>query len=353
MSARLDSQRRKTVERLSLIAAALWVALLLLSLFAPRTSDVSPRTGNPVLKNFSAVRGDTGSIRVTMADETYTLERRDGVWVMAETGGYPVRMDRLNQLAEGLETLSWGERRTSNPDRLERVGLADPRDGGNGVLIEVFASNGAKTAEMITGRRADRLYARDPSATVAFQALGELPPLYTREAWLDLDIVDVDPGTISAVRLTDSRGDSIYLTREPGGGPRSFEPAPPHQNDRLRSRLAASSPALAISHLSPIDVKPESELTTRPVARHITQTFDGLEIDLRAWKEPDGDWVTLRAVEAGDAARRARTINQKAEGWAFKLTEYDWQEFTPRVTSIVRRADPEAAPPPTVPDFQP
>lgn len=353
MSAALDSRRRKTIQRLSIAAVALWICLLLMGLFAPRTSDVSPRTGDPVLKNFSAVRGDTGAIKVTLADESYTLERtRDG-WVMAETGGYPVRSDRLTELAEGLETLSWGERRTSNPERLERLGLGDPRESGNGVLVEVFASNGAKTAEMITGRRGERLYARDPSDTVAFRVLGELPPLYTRQAWLDLDIVDIEETAISAVRMTDSRGASIYLTREAGSGPRSFTPAPPHHNDRLRSRLAASTPALAISRLAPIDVKLESDLTTRPVARHITETYDGLEIDLRAWNEPDGYWVTLRAVEAGDAARRAHTINDRAEGWAFKLTEYDWQEFTPRVSSIVIRAAPMEAPPPVTSDFQP
>ena len=345
MSATLDKRRRKTIEWLCLTAAALWIILLLMSLFAPSESDVSPRTGEPVLKNFSAVRGDTGAITFTMADEEYTLENRDDVWVMVETGGYPIREDRLSELAEGLETMAWGRRRTSDPGRLERIGLADPREGGNGVLIEVFATNGAKTAEVITGRRNETIYARAPDETLAFRVEGNLPPFYTREAWLDLDIIDIDPSAISAVRLTDATGTTLYLARSPGGGPRSFQPAPPYQNDRVRNRLAASTPALAISRLSPTDVKPASALTTRAVARHITQTHDGLEVDLRAWREPDGFWVTLRAVEAGEGARRAQTINERAEGWAFKLSEYDWREFTPLVSSIVVRADPTAEAP--------
>lgn len=353
MSERLDIRRRHIAERLTIAAVALWMILILMSLFSPNTSDVSPRTGDPVLKNFSAVRSDTGMIRFTMADTSYTLERREGQWVMAETGGYPVREDRLNELAEGLETLSWGARRTSNPERLDRLGLGDPREGGNGVLVEVFATNGTRTAAMITGRRGEYLYARDPGETMAFRAEGDLPPLYTREAWLDLDITDIDPAAISAVRLSDASGNALYLSREPGGGPRSFTPAPPYHNDELRSRLAASTAALAISRLAPVDVKPENDLSTRPVARHITETYDGLEIDLRAWNEPDGYWVTLRAVEAGEGARRAQTINDRAEGWAFKLTEYDWREFTPRITSIVRRAKPDAPAPAPAPDFQP
>ena len=70
-----------------------------------------------------------------------------------------------------------------------------------------------------------------------------------------------------------------------------------------------------------------------------SETFDGLEIDLRAYREPFGLWVTLRAVEAGEGARRAAAINEKAEGWAFRITDYDFQDFTPDVLSIVERQD--------------
>ena len=109
MSATLDTRRRRTIEVLSIIAAGLWIFLLLMSLFAPSENDTSPRTGEPVLKNFSAVRSDTGAIRFTMDELSYTLEQRNGQWVMAETGGYPVREDRLTTLAEGLETMTWGD----------------------------------------------------------------------------------------------------------------------------------------------------------------------------------------------------------------------------------------------------
>ena len=103
--------------------------------------------------------------------------------------------------------------------------------------------------------------------------------------------------------------------------------------------MAPATTALAISRFAPIDVKPSAALETRPVARHITSTYDGLEVDVSAFREPDGFYVTLRAVEAGEGARRAETINMKAEGWAFKLTEFDWNEFTPPVRSLVVRAE--------------
>ena len=51
----------------------------------------------------------------------------------------------------------------------------------------------------------------------------------------------------------------------------------------------------------------------------------------------------LNRVEAGEGAHRGSTINDKATGWAFELSEYDWNDFTPAVSSIVR--PPEIAVP--------
>ena len=46
-------------------------------------------------------------------------------------------------------------------------------------------------------------------------------------------------------------------------------------------------------------------LRTQPVARHITQTHDGLEVDVLAYRERDGYYITMRAIEAGEGAQRA------------------------------------------------
>ena len=143
---------------------------------------------------------------------------------------------------------------------------------------------------------------------------------------------------IKSVRLQRPDGESLYLSRPAGGSARSFTPAPPNQDDKLISRVAVAGPALAASRCFPVDVKPASDLTTDWVARHITVTHDALEIDVYAYAEADGFYVTLRAIEAGNGANRAESINTSAEGWAFKLAEYDWSDFAPEIGRLVRRA---------------
>lgn len=329
----------KRLITLAAIAFGLWLLLGLNALTTTPASDSHARMGQPVLTDFAKTRAEASKIQFTLADEAYTLERTEIGWVMVEAGGYPIRTERLSALATGLETLTYDERRTSDPYKHERIGLGDPTQGGNGALIEVFGADGALEAAIIAGRKGDAIYVREPGSDQTYRSQGDLPPFYTQRSWLDFDIIDIGAAAIRSVRLTSANGASVYLRRPAGSDARSFAPAPPYENDTLISRLGASTTALAITRLSALDVKPASELQTPRIARHISETFDGLEIDLNAHREPDGLWVTLRAVEAGEGARRAQAINQKAEGWAFRISEYDFQDFTPAISSLVERAE--------------
>lgn len=337
MSATSAMNRRKSALTLAGVAVGLWVILGLTALSTGPQSGAHDRAGDPVLERFGQTRADAQRIRFTLADDSYTLIRSASGWLLEETGGYPIRADRLSELAGGLETLVFDERRTDDPYKHDRIGLGDPTEGGNGALIEIFDSSSELANSLIIGRKNDTLYVRAPDEAQTYRADGALPPFYNRRAWLDLDIINIDPSAIRSVRIMDSSNRMLYLRRAEGNDARSFRPAPPNQDDVLISRLAASTTALAVTRLSPSDVKPAGDLVSEPIARHISETFDGLEIDLRAYREPTGFWVTLRAVEAGEGARRAEAINEKAEGWAFRITDYDFQDFTPAVSSIVER----------------
>lgn len=336
MSAVRTEQRIRRLQIMAGIAAGLTLLALIAHMMGNPRIRTSDRDGQPVIPGFATMRADASGIRITLTGESYTLVNTQTGWKMSDEDGYAIRPDRLAALATGLGDMRWGEGRTRDPDKLNRIGLGDPREGGTGALIEIADSKGNVSASLITGRKGEHLYGRLPDQDQAFRITGDLPPLYNQDAWLDFDILEINSDAISAVRIFDDLGESLFLKRAVGSSDRSFVPGPPYQDFRLVSRIAASTPALALTRFAPIGVKPAADLETQPVARHITQTHDGLEVDLSAYAEPDGYFVTLRAIEAGEGAQRGGTINEKAEGWAFQLSEYDWNDFTPRVSSIVR-----------------
>ncbi|MFN4025498.1 MAG: DUF4340 domain-containing protein [Hyphomonas sp.] len=336
MSTPRDHQRAIRVRIMAAIAGALILIALAGQFIGQPAQPRSDLTGRPVLPGFAEVRAAASAIRVTLADETYSLAATPDGWRLTSADGYPIRPDRLTELAEGLGSLVWDAPRTRDPEKFNAIGLGDPREGGTGALVEVLGPDGEVAAALITGRKDEHIYARRPGDAQAFRVKGSLPPLYSAEAWLDLDILQLSEDAVSAVRLIDRTGASLYLRRNVGAGNGAFRPAPPYEAYELVSRLAPAGPGLALTRLQPVGVKPAAALTTQPAARHITETHDGLEIDVRGYREADGYYLTLRAVEAGEGANRAGAINQRASGWAFRITEIDWSDFAPLVSSIAR-----------------
>lgn len=347
MTEELNERRRYIIYGLGGIAALLAVGNFVAQPSGP-DYFLTERQGQLVFPRLNRRANDAEIIRITIPNQTYTLVRDEALddrWLLAEAGGFPVRADMLFGLMSGLATMEWDLTRTQDPGKLDRIGLGDPDNGGTGARIDLLDRGEAMLASLVTGRKEDRIYARFPDETKSFRVIGDLPPLYRPQSWLDLDIIDMQPEAIGAVRITDRRGRSVYLTRPPGSSERAFRLAPPYQNDTLVSRTAAIAPALALSRFTPIDVRPTAELKTRNISRHITTTHDGLEIDVAVYEEEDGFFVTLRAIEAGEGAVRARTINFRARGWAFELDEVDWRNFTPSVRSISRPQEPPQNPP--------
>lgn len=338
MSQIQEHQRALILKRLVMVAAALAAMLILLSFAGRNKFDEHARKGELVFPNLLDEFDASPTLRIQTADTMYTLKSLDTGWGLVESGGYPVRSDRMRVLSEALQTLRWGDVKTRDPLKFDRISLGDPALDGAGALIEIRNKDDELLASLISGRKDDRIYGRLPSDdTLSFELDGNLPPLYTRQAWLDLDVLTIPPEVIKSVRFVRPDGNSLLLAREQGDGTRAFRPAPPNQNDQLVSRLAAAGPALAITRFFPTDVKPSEDLETDWIARHITVTHDALEVDVKAYREEDGFYITLRAVEAGDGANRAGSINAKSEGWAFKLAELDWVDFAPEISSIVRR----------------
>lgn len=329
-------KRRQLLLGLAGLTGLSLVGVGLQTLGTPRTSKANERSGVPVFSGFRSWRDTLRTVRVRARDTSYTLQREEAGWSLLESGGYPVRDDRVGALLAGLETLSWGEMRTSDPNKLDRIGLGAPEDGGLGAEIGLYRDDGKLAGQLITGRKASQLYGRKPNEVQSWTLLGDLPPVYLRSGWLDLNVVDTRPDVIASVRLKDERGEELVLRREIGGTVRDFEPGQGSGNVELTSRIVASAPALALSRFSPIDVKPSSALQSGPVYKHTTITFDSLEVEVTAYADPDGYFVTLRAIEAGLAADQAASINRRSEGWAFQLEPYDWNDFTMPLSDLIR-----------------
>ena len=208
----VPSQRRvRRLQVLGAVAGALTVLAVLVSLGGQDSPQSGERIGVPVLPDFATVRAEASEIRVTLADESYSLVNGPDGWTLGGTDGYPIRADRLADLASGLETLTWGEGRTRDPGKMNRIGLGEPRDGGTGALIEIVNEAGTVTASLLTGRKGPNVYARLPGEAQAFRSRPDRSHLVGRDAGFDHSDRSVDPFAGLHVGIVLRRGRTAHV----------------------------------------------------------------------------------------------------------------------------------------------
>ncbi len=328
----LSDPRRRQITAL---AGATLVAVLLALVASrpPPAAHEREEIGQLVYPGFAERTPDLGLIMVTTSDETYHLVRNPDGWVLTEKGSYPVDDSRIAGLADAIASMRYDQAMTRDDRKFDLLGLGDPLTGGTGALLEMGDGRGEIFAKSIVGYKSGRSYVRGPEDLQAWAvATEDMPPLQRAIAWLDLDPAGIARGDIREVTVQPLVG-SAYTLRATDDAGEGFELAPPFDDLRVLVPFSLSIVAGAMANLNPIDVMPATELAgARHSGVHLTALRNGLVIEATAWRAPDRGWLTLeaRTEPGGPAAVRseATRINAEVSGWAYALTEADWEAFT-------------------------
>ena len=333
--------------RLALRAAIAGFAVLGLGVFALWSEArlaAPPAAEGPVVPGWSEAAGEAARIRVEAGEFRLLLAREVGengaIWRAEGRGGYPVAPERIAALDAALSGLVRVRAMTRDPDKLARLGLADPGRPGGGVRVAVRDAGGETLADVVFGDRTQAgRYVRTAGGARAFLADGETPELGDLTQWLDLDVLSLEPEAIARAEVMPETGPPYRLVK-PSPGARHFEVAEP-EGRRLITAGAANGVGVAAARLRFRDVKPRAALSGEIVARHAATTFSGLGVILAFHREPDGSrWAALefRALTQ-DAERRAARFNGQVEGWAYRLSEDAYERLTRPLAAFSDAAD--------------
>lgn len=321
--------------RLSILGAAALVALIAAGLSLRDTATPGQRgeIGARVQPGFADHIADLGLIMVTTSEETYHLVRNPDGWVLTEKGDYPVDDERIVQLADAVDSMTFDQAMTRDERKFDLIGVGDPLAGGTGALLELGDGRGEVFAKMIVGYRFGRTYVRAPDDLQAWAVeVEDMPPLQRATAWLDLDPVKITRDEILEVSVQALVG-AAYTLRAIDAEGEAFRLTPPNDDLRVLVPFSLSMVGTALASLDPADVAPSGARRGASLGGvHTTQLRDGTVIEATAWRMPDRGWITLAARAANDATAQARaraeTINESAGGWSYAVTEAEWEAFT-------------------------
>ena len=356
MSGASAIQRQKIVLRMGIAAAA---AILVggLTFVPPPEEQKRAEVGKLVLPEFAANADKVALVMVTTKDEAYHIVRNGGAsgapnagaqWVLAEKGSYSVEPERVAKLVRALSAIKFDEPMTRDDKKFDRIGLGDPADGGTGAVLEVSDGQGNNFAKLLVGYRDGRSYIREIGDLQAWAVDGgEMPPLQRAARWLDLDVATIAPADIEEVTVRAHDGPWYTLLAADAVG-QQFKLAQPHSSKQLLTAFGPTMTAQALSRLSPIDVQPAAKVARgSPWSQYIVKTRSGASFVVQTWKTGDGKasdlkaglWVTISAAisekATPEAAVAASRINARAAGWAFGLSELDWNTFSTPLAVLV------------------
>ena len=280
---------------------------------------------------------DLNAVTITDADGTITLEREaegdsaGGRWISSGHDGYPADTAKLRQLLLAIADARKVEQKTADPELYDRLGVADPREGGgNGVLVSARGDDAA--VSVILGDTAQRefRYARLPDEEQSW-LIDQNPDLPDDSTgWLLPEIVDIGAARIQSVIIRHADGEEVRIGKENVDAV-NFELENIPEGRELRYPSVANGIAGVLGDLTLQDVR-KGNLPGEDASTVEFRTFDGLEVLVRigsrtgeANAEDDDDgvnadanadeeehWITLEA-SAGDAVAGAPEADEGGE----------------------------------------
>lgn len=343
MSRKMNTRRLRDLG-LAAGAAALTLAAAAGAHWLDSRQAWRPEAEGPVLPGWADAVADIAVLEIRTAQERILVRRTASGWVLPDRGDHPADLETLAALDAFMGALSYDRALTRDPDKHERLGLADPDTDGAAMRVTARNARGEPLADLLIGREeAERIFVRFPGTVQTWSALTPeiipgRPDAGEIADWIELDFLAL--GEIARTRIEPESGPAYLLERA----------SPTVRNFALRqpggwtpiTAGAASGPGGALRRLRLRDVRPAAELGSEPVARHEAESFSGLAVTLTVYADGEERWARIRAdARADDARQDALALNARTENWAYLLSDLSVDRILRPIDGFAqRRVDP-------------
>lgn len=308
--------RSKTLVMLALVT----VVIVLAAVVVRQQSTAIPQQGKALFPELLTRINDVTEVKGTSVEGSYTLQLRDGRWVVKEKDAYPADTDKVRQLLFGLGQLRRVEPKTSNPELYDQIGVQDvDAKGAVSLQIKLSDAKGKTLAEIIVGKhqlsKADlnqrEYFVRPPGDPQSWLVEGKLPEDKSPLNWLRKDILGLDPGRVREVRVTHADGQHLTLRRK-NPSTADYELVGLPTGAEIESPYAINSIADTLTNLALDDVRPATavDFKNKDLLSVELSTFDGLRVSMQAIKDGKSDFARFSAsfdpslIEKADSAKQ-------------------------------------------------
>jgi len=178
----------------------------------------------PVLPGLADHLGDVSAVVIQDANGTLTIHRTEGGWGLAEYDNYPVKADKVREIARALVQLEKAEAKTSSAEKWSQLSVEEPgTTGSTSKLISLRTAAGETLAQLIVGKAGTgagaegSTYVRIPGEPQAWLARGSIPAGSGVSDWVDANLVEIPVSDIKQVRVVHPDKSTVTVVREKDG----------------------------------------------------------------------------------------------------------------------------------------
>lgn len=371
---------------IGILGAALVAALgvTALTLHQREKAVQSAETRTQLFPGLGPALKDAAKLQVQRKDGTFTLERKDGKWGLADKNGYPVDVEPVRKLLFALSEMETVEGKTQNPGLYAQLGVEDVEtEGSKSALVTVQDASGKELARLIVGKNYEsknygapgQSYVRRPGEAQSWLVKGQLELKEKGSDWLEKKVLEVKRERMHAVTVKHPDGQLVRVQRDtPDQTDYTLLDVP--EGKELKYATIASTLASGLEYVNLDDVQPagaiDFEKDPGPVSTF--SCFDGLEVTVRC-KEQDGKtYAQFHAAyvepatpagpepeapkdgEKKDAApkppkkspdevkKEVEELNAKLSKWTYVISSYNRTAYYKRMDDLVQDKKPPAPP---------
>ncbi|MCC6719719.1 MAG: DUF4340 domain-containing protein [Acetobacteraceae bacterium] len=340
----------RTLRRTLLLAIAGIVALFVGWQFGMPSHGGGQKTiapGTLVFPGLAAKLQDAQRVTITTKGHTLTLVRHDGIWGIAERGGYRAQQDRLRELLTGLTELRVTEPRTADPAQYDRLGVGDPnKPVTTANLLRVYGPGDSIIAELIVGHRRVRtagnvpesIYIRRVGEAQSWLAEGRLPVDADPQLWFEREITNIRKEQVASVVTTRAEG-----TLEFGRDGDTLVLTSPAEHPKL-DEYRVEDVFRALDGLTLTEVKPAAEQPGEKIGTAVYTLTDGMTVTVTVFRQDTDIWAQFHAAGAGEAKAKADALNARVAGWAYQVGAWKEKAFLPLLDELKANEPAKGAP---------
>ncbi len=340
-------------KKYGLIAVAIIIALLAIGL-APRSQQtVDQEREHPLLApGLKEALNEIDELTVEQGEYSATVVQNDeGNWTVKELFNYPADTAKIRKLLLHISQSELRTKKTANPARLSRLGLADDQIRSITMKVDGKVKHHIRLGNI--ARDKINTYARLGDDPQSYVTTGRLEFQAKPHDWLFYDLFSIPRKRVKQISFRLAGKKAYDYSRTKTGEPMVLSPLP--DDKELRQRIVPLSQSTYFERMVFTDIHPETNPQQEEPSYVRMTTFDGLVVtlyfhfvELHYWVQfaAQADQTAdekLEGFQSFDTTRQeAAAINRRTNGWLYELGQFQYNHFLRSYFDIVQDKKPVA-----------